>query len=177
MLKTYKFYKEFNLNLNSALNKISDQDYESFINLLKKHKKNNIFIFGNGGSSAIASHVSVDFLNIGYKSLNFNEYNLITCFSNDFGYDNWIIESLKSHVDKKDLLILISSSGMSKNIVNAAKFAKKKGIKSVTLSGFNKNNSLKKLGNINFWVDSKSYNIVEMTHHIILVSAIDFLKT
>ena len=101
---------------------------------------------------------------------------MITCFSNDFGYDNWIVKSLKPHATKNDLLILISSSGMSKNIVNAAKFAKKKGIKIVTLSGFDKNNSLKKLGNINFWIDSKSYNIVEMSHHIILVSAIDFLK-
>ena len=83
---------------------------------------------------------------------------------------------MQNHANKNEILILISSSGMSKNIIKAAKFAKKKEMKIITFSGFKSNNSLRKLGDINFWVNSNSYNIVEMTHHIILVSVIDFLK-
>lgn len=176
MLKTYKFYNEFYSKLNSVLKEIPQEDYNSVVKLIKNSKKNNIYFFGNGGSSSISSHVSVDFLNIGYKSINFNDHNLITCLSNDFGYENWIVKSLQNHAKKNELIILISSSGMSKNIITAAKFAKKKGMKIITLSGFKSNNSLRKLGDINFWVNSNSYNIVEMAHHIILVSVIDFLK-
>ena len=176
MLKTYKFYNEFYSKLNSVLKEIPQEDYNLVVKLIKNSKKNNIYFFGNGGSSSISSHVSVDFLNIGYKSINFNDHNLITCLSNDFGYENWIVKSLQNHAKKNELIILTSSSGMSKNIITAAKFAKKKGMKIITLSGFKSNNSLRKLGDINFWVNSNSYNIVEMAHHIILVSVIDFLK-
>ena len=118
-----KFYK--NLTKFYRLNEINQEDYNSFVKLLKNSKKNNIYFFGNGGSSSISSHVSVDFLNIGYKSINFNDHNLITCLSNDFGYENWIIRSLQNHANKNEILILISSSGMSKNIIKVAKFAKK----------------------------------------------------
>ena len=176
MQKSLLFFKEFNAKLTNSINKISESEYKLFINTLKASKKKNIFIFGNGGSSAIASHVSVDLANLGFKTLNFNEYNLITCYSNDFGYANWISKSLENHAKSQDLIILISSSGKSKNIINAAKFAKVKKMNIVTLSGFLRSNQLSKLGHINFWIDSKSYNIVETAHQIILVSAIDFLK-
>ena len=107
--------------------------------------------------------------------MNFNEPNLITCFSNDYGYENWIKEALKIYAKTDDLLILISSSGESLNILNAAEKAKNMGMKLVTLSGFDSNNSLRKYGDINLWVNSKSYNFVEMAHHIWLVSIVDFI--
>ena len=97
--------------------------------LLLNCKKNNkkVIIFGNGGSSAIASHFSVDLTkNSRIRCVNFNEYDLITCFSNDFGYENWILKAIDYYGDKGDLLILISSSGMSKNITNGCKIARKK---------------------------------------------------
>ena len=106
----------------------------------KKNKK--VIIFGNGGSSAIASHFSVDLTkNSGIKCVNFNEYDLITCFSNDFGYENWIFKAVEYYGDKGDLLILISSSGMSKNIINGCKIARKKKNENCYFIGFSKNKS------------------------------------
>ncbi len=144
----------------------------------KKNKK--VIIFGNGGSSAIASHFSVDLTkNSGIKCVNFNEYDLITCFSNDFGYENWIFKAVEYYGDEGDLLVLISSSGMSKNIINGCKIARKKRMKVVTLSGFQKTNLLNKKGDINIWINSKVYNIVENIHQIILLLLNDLtsLKT
>ena len=109
-------------------------------------------------------------------SLTFNNSNLITCFANDYGYENWVKEALISYAEKGDMLILISSSGNSKNIINGAHQAKKMGIPIITFTGFKNGNELNKIGDYNFWVDSESYNIVEMTHHIWLVSIVDYLS-
>ena len=73
------------------------------------------------------------------------------------------------------MVILISSSGTSQNIVRGADRAKDLGLKTITLSGFSENNDLRNRGDINFWLDSTSYNIVEMTHHIWLVAIVDYL--
>jgi D-sedoheptulose 7-phosphate isomerase len=84
---------------------------------IKKNKKK-IIIFGNGGSAAIASHVSVDLTkNSKIRCVNFNEADLITCFSNDFGYEHWIEKAIEYYGDKGDAVIFISSSGKSKNIL------------------------------------------------------------
>jgi D-sedoheptulose 7-phosphate isomerase len=139
-----------------------------------KKNKNKIYIVGNGGSSSIASHVSVDFTKVAKINCStFNNANLITCFANDYKYENWVVEAIKAYSSKKDLFILISSSGTSKNIVNAAQYCKKNNIDLITLSGFKKNNPLSQSGNINFHVESEDYNFIEMTHHIILVSIVD----
>ena len=74
------------------------------------------------------------------------------------------------------IFILISSSGKSKNILNASFYARTKNIYTVTFSGFDKNNPLSKKGNLNFWVNSKNYNFIEMTHHIWLLSVVDFFN-
>ena len=145
------------------------------IKKVKKSKKK-ILIFGNGGSAAIASHFSVDLTkNAKVRAVNFNEADLITCFSNDYGYENWVKKAIEYYSDRGDIIILISSSGTSKNIVNAAKYAKRKKIKLITFSGINKNNPIRKIGNINFFVNSKAYNIVENIHQIILLSLIDLI--
>ena len=148
--------------------------------LIIKSKKNNsrILVFGNGGSAAIASHFSVDLTkNVKVKAMNFNEADLITCFANDYGFDKWIEKAVEFYADKKDILILISSSGKSKNMINACKAAKKKKIsKIITLTGNNRNNPLSKLGDINLWVDSKIYNHIENTHQTWLLSICDLIK-
>ena len=79
------------------------------------------------------------------------------------------------YADKGDLLICISSSRKSKNIINGAKFAKKIGCKVVTLTGFNKLNKVRKIGHVNLWINSKNYNLIEMTHHTWLLSIVDYL--
>ena len=77
--------------------------------------------------------------------------------------------------DQNDTLVLISSSGNSMNMVRAAKKAKQLGINVITFTGFNNNNPLKKEGDLNFYVDSKAYNIIENTHQIWLLTACDLI--
>ena len=152
-------------------------EFNKAIKLLLKIKKSNkkIMIFGNGGSASVASHFSSDLTNISkIKCINFNEANLITCFANDFGFENWIKRTLEHFYEKGDLLILISSSGESLNMIKAANFAVKNKLDLITLTGFSKHNSLRKKGKVNFWVDSKKYNIIENTHQIILLSLVDY---
>ena len=135
-----------------------------------------LIIAGNGGSAAMASHVSVDFTKAaGIRAINFNEADLLTCFANDYGYERVFEKAVEFYGDEGDLLILISSSGSSENVVNAAQRAKKLGMEIITFSGFKSDNPLRKLGDINFWVDSKAYNIVEMTHHIWLLAIVDYI--
>ena len=176
-------YKKYHIKYISELNKLLlevDTDLidktVSIINNTGKLNRN-IFIIGNGGSSSIADHVSVDLVKAaGIKSTTFNNANLITCFANDYGHENWMKEALKVNCSKKDLVILISSSGNSKNIINAARYCKKNNITLLTFSGFDKKNPLRKIGNINFYVNSNKYNFVEMVHHIILVSIVDIFS-
>ena len=158
-------------------------DFKEIIKIEKiiksiKNSNKKVFVFGNGGSSSTASHFCVDLsLNLKIKAINFNEYNLITCFANDFGYENWVKKVLEKYSEKGDLLILISCSGNSMNLVNGNKFALKKKLSVVTLTGCEKNNKLRKQKNLsNLWVDSKKYNIIEIIHHMILLNIIDKLN-
>lgn len=135
-----------------------------------------ILIVGNGGSAAMASHLSVDFLKTaGVRAVNFNEANLITCFSNDYGYERWVEKAFEMHADQGDLAIIISSSGRSPNLINAALQAQKMQMNVLTVTGFDSDNPLCTMGDINLWVDSHAYNIVEMTHHVWLLAIVDYL--
>ena len=149
---------------------------ESAVNILLEVSTGGgkVIIAGNGGSAAMASHTSVDLTkNAQVRSINFNESDLITCFSNDFGYEKWVEKSLEYYADPGDCVILISSSGSSVNILNAAKKAKEMGLSVITFSGFSPSNPLRDLGDLNFYIDSKEYNIVEMSHHIWLLALVD----
>ena len=139
-------------------------------------KKGKVLIFGNGGSSAIASHVSVDLTkNAKIRSVNFNEADLITCFSNDYGYERWIEKAIDFYADKNDSVVLISSSGKSKNMINACKAAKRKKIKIISFTGHTKNNPLSRVSDLNLWINSKAYNFVENTHQIWLLTICDLI--
>ena len=167
----------------SDLNKLSNNlDKSTLIDiseeLIKSVQSNgSIIIVKNGGSAAITSHVVVDFLKaLGIRAFTFNESSLITCYTNDFGYENWVEEALKTYAQKNDVVILISSSGESANILNAAKHIKNNGLSLITFSGFNKNNSLSSLGSLNIWVDSSNYNYVEIIHNQFLLMLVDLVK-
>ena len=97
------------------------------------------------------------------------------CFSNDYGFDNWIDKAIKRFADKNDILFLISSSGTSKNMINAVSKNKNIFRKIITLTG-KANSKLVKLSDINIQVDSKTYNIIENSHQIILLTIIDLIK-
>ena len=168
------------------LNKFSkihlDYDNKNFLKIVKilkkiKKDKKKVIIVGNGGSAAMASHVSVDLTKMcKIRTINFNEADLLTCFSNDYGYENWVKKALSFYADKGDLFICISSSGESENIINGANFAKKVGCKVITLTGFDRKNKVKKIGDVNLWLNSKNYNIIEMTHHIWLLLICDYIS-
>ncbi len=170
------FYKDIFLEINNIL---KETDYvglekitKSLINANNKNKK--VIIFGNGGSAAISSHVSVDLTkNARIRCINFNEADLLTCFSNDFGYEKVYSKSIEFYADKGDVVIIISASGRSKNLLEAAKICKQKKIFLCTLTGFSKSNPLKKMGNINLWANSKAYNVIENIHQIWLLSIVD----
>ncbi len=141
------------------------------------YRRNAKLIFaGNGASAAIASHCAVDFTKqAGIRAIDFNEPDLITCFANDYGYEQWIAKAMEFYADFGDLVILISSSGKSPNIVKAAEYARQQHLTTITFTGFSSHNPLKQLGDLNFWVNSTVYNIVECTHMIWLTAAIDMI--
>ena len=170
------FFSHYTDSISELLKNVDTNLINASVNLIANtiKNKNKIYIIGNGGSSSIASHVSVDFTKVAKINCStFNNANLITCFANDYKYENWVVEAIKAYSLEQDLFILISSSGTSKNIVNAAQYCKQKKINLITLSGFKKNNPLSQSGNINFHVESEEYNFIEMTHHIILLSIVD----
>ena len=178
-MKNKNFIKTQFLEYQKVFKELDIGNYYKFINKLKsiQKNKNKLFLAGNGGRSSIASHVAVDFLkNTKIQAQTFNEYNLITCFSNDYGYEKWLEKSVSIYCKKGDSLILISSSGKSRNVINAAKFAKRKKIFLITFTGMKKNNPLSKTGNLNFWVNSKKYNTIENTHQILLTLATDIIS-
>ena len=140
-------------------------------------KGNKVFIFGNGGSAAISSHFSVDLTkNAGLRCVNFNEADLITCFANDYGFEHWVEKAIDFYGDEGDLLIVISSSGSSKNMLNGVKAARNGKFKAVvTLSGFDNDNPLCQLGDINLLVNSRAYNFVENIHQVWLLAIVDLI--
>lgn len=124
-----------------------------------------VIFVGNGGSAAVANHKALDFWFTGkIRGLSFSDSALLTCVSNDFGYPEVFARPISMFADKGDVLVAISSSGNSENIVRAAEEAKKMGCRVYTFSGFGEDNHLRQKGDLNFYVASRHYNKVESTH-------------
>lgn len=133
-----------------------------------------VYVIGNGGSAGIASHFSNDLMKaLQIPSQTFYDSNLLTCLANDIGYENVFSYPLQQLLKTDDLLVAISSSGQSKNILNAAELAHEKNASLVTLSGFSQTNPLRLKGDLNFWVDSKDYGLVETSHFFLLHTVVD----
>ncbi len=144
---------------------------EKFLNKLKQAKESDkrVFVVGNGGSAGVASHVVTDFVNKGgLRASTLHDPALLTCMANDYGYENAFAQILSTLAHKGDVLIAISSSGQSANIHNAIELMQKVGGITISLSGFKKNNPLRSLGSLNFWLDSNDYGFVEMGHFFLL---------
>lgn len=138
------------------------------------HKRGNKMLFiGNGGSAAIASHMAVDYTKNGaMRSMAFNDAPTLTCLANDYGYQNVFAKQIEYYAHKKDVIVIISTSGRSLNLLGAADEARELGCTVITLTGMNPNNELKRRGDINFWVPSADYGIVELTHLSLLHSIV-----
>lgn len=156
--------------------------YEEGINKLvdcfTKHKqdRSQIFFIGNGGSSAIASHMTADFMkNGGMNTYSVYDNAVTTCMGNDYGYEYVFSKPLEFLARGNDLLVAISSSGNSRNIVNAVNVAKTKGMEVITLTGFKADNVIKQRGKFNIYVPSEKYGIVESIHNLILQQIVDVI--
>lgn len=149
-----------------------EETCKMLLRLVRFNRK--LMFIGNGASAAISSHMAADFLkNGGIESMAFNDGPLITCMGNDYGYQHVFEKPIELMAHKGDILFAISSSGKSENILLAATAARLKKCNVVTLSGFESNNPLSILGDINFYVPSQEYGPVEIIHHAICHCILD----
>ena len=146
--------------------------------LEQANQGNKVIIIGNGGSASIANHLAIDLWKNGrIKATTYSDSALLTCISNDFGYEYVFEKPIEMFAEAGDVLIAISSSGMSDNIINGTIAAKKKGCKIITMSGFKENNSLRSRGEINFYVPSGSYGYVELAHSVLCHCIVDVITS
>ena len=136
-----------------------------------------VYWIGNGGSAALVSHLSQDLLNkCGVQSTTFNDPALLTCMANDYGYREVFRRPLLALARPGDLLVAVSSSGNSENIVGATESALAHGLVTVTLSAFDAANALDALPTaLAFHVPVASYGQAEVAHTALLHAALDML--
>lgn len=128
-----------------------------------------LYLVGNGGSAGVASHAMTDFFNVAkLRATTLHDLSLLTCMANDYGYENAFARMLAQMVRPGDVVITISSSGNSMNIRNAALQTQLNHGIVITFSGFKSENPLRAMGEINFWLDSCDYGLVEIGHQFIL---------
>jgi len=155
-----------------------DRTIQEIVDLIiaKNKKGNKIILIGNGGSASITSHIATDFLkNASIRAITFNDASLLTCISNDLGYEYVFQKPVEILAKKRDILFAISSSGKSKNILNAVLKTSQIGCLVITFSGFAKENPLRNMGEVNFYVPSSSYGYVEIVHLAICHRIVDDL--
>lgn len=173
-----EFTRNFFDRLAGALKSVSVSDGEgrcvdifeglekvSRVIISQSHAGNKLMFIGNGASAAISSHMATDYWkNGGIRSVAFNDISLLTCISNDHGYKHVFEKPIEMFADAGDILMAISSSGQSENILRAVRAARSAGCQVITFSGFAKDNPLSSMGDYNFYVASPSYGPVEIIH-------------
>lgn len=171
------FVQEYFDKEKKLIERISLENFEEIIRLLSNayEKENQIFIFGNGGSGSTASHFACD-LNKGislglkkrYKVICLNDnIPTILAYANDRSYDDIFIEQLKNFLRPKDIVIGISVSGKSQNVIKAIKYANEIGAETVTITGFD-GGKLAKEGKVSLIVPSDDMQQVEDIHLILM---------
>lgn len=178
-MKMKDFTKNYISSLYRVLNDLDDTAFEGIKNILleARERGNNIFVIGNGGSASTASHMTCD-LSKGilghtgaknikrFKIMSLDNLATLTAWSNDTGYNNALAEQLKNVISKDDVLIAISASGNSKNVINAVKIAKQAQAKIIGLAGFN-GGELEKKSDICLTARIDKYDVAEDAHLII----------
>lgn len=137
------------------------------------------FFCGNGASASMAEHMSHDwFQNAKMNTYTCSEVSHITAISNDLSYEDVFAYRIERILSEKDILVTISSSGNSPNIVKALEAGRANGAYCITLSGMKPDNRSRALGDLNFYVPLDYYGLVESAHAVILHAALDcFLET
>ena len=163
-----------------SLDNGADQAVEKIISIGTNSRK--IMLVGNGGSSSVVSHVQNDLCKaVGVRAIVFTEQPLLTALGNDLGYGSVYEWPTELWAEPGDLMIAVSSSGNSENILKAAHSSAVKECDLITFSGFDTDNALRKLGTLNFHVGSHVYGFVETAHaaltHFLTDRAMDILRT
>jgi len=147
-----------------------DEGAEAVVALLvtaRRHGRK-VMVVGNGGSAAIAAHLQNDLCKaVGVRALCFGETSLMTALANDHGYETAYELAVRQWAEDGDVLIAISSSGNSENILRAVQAAVESGCTVVTLSGFGADNRLRSLGAVNFHVPVAHYGLAESAHAVL----------
>ena len=183
--KVDEYCKDYFKEIEESYDNLAKRNLPKVIKLLhKKYKgKNNIFVCGNGGSAAIANHFECDHKKILSETKKINprlislcsNTALLTAISNDISYKYVYKKQLEYLANKGDVLITISSSGNSENIIQAIKFAKKNKMKVISFSGFNGGRS-RKMCDLNLHVNSQNYGVIENLHHAYMNIISQFIK-
>ncbi len=178
------FLKKYIKNLHSKINEVDKKNLNKAANQILKtiKKKGVIYVCGNGGSAAISNHYICDYLKFFRQNTNLkpkiislsNNIETITAISNDLDYKYVFKYQAESLCEKNDLIIIISSSGNSKNIVELIKYTKKKKIKTIGFSGFS-GGYLKKNCDISVHINATNYGIAEDSHHILMHVILQYL--
>jgi len=142
-----------------------------------RDKKRSIYLIGNGASASMASHLAADLAkNAHLHTEVFSDLSLITAISNDMSYEWVFAEPLRRRSKKGDMLVAISSSGASKNILRATEVAQKIGLKIITLSAMSPENPLRSKGVLNAYVPVETYGHAETCHAAILHHWMDMVE-
>jgi len=161
------------LSVRNNFGKVINSDV-AFIQLHKitqniRKRKNRIYFIGNGASASIASHISADLAKNAYIHTEvFTDISLMTALANDLSYEEVFSEPLRHRMTKGDMLVIISSSGNSPNVLRGAKTAKELGGTVITLSAIKEDNRLRQMGDLNFYVSAQTYALAETSHAAIL---------
>jgi D-sedoheptulose 7-phosphate isomerase len=148
----------------------AEEEFKKFQKAFGEHKR--IIILGNGGSNSVASHISQDYMKFHGKKVSvLSDPSMLTMLSNDYGYDKAYLKFLEYYAEKDTLVVLISSSGNSTNILNCMYYCEAEEIDYGILTGFDLNNKLRTRTKNSLWnyhVNSNSYGVVECVHQIFL---------
>lgn len=183
-------WKNYTDKFNKILNEVSfidnngvelevDKAFSILVKATEKirHNSRSIFLVGNGASASMASHFAADMAkNAHLHTEVFSDLSLITAISNDMGYDKVFAEPLRRRGRKGDMLIAISSSGKSPNVLEAVKLASQLDMFVFTLSAMSQENPLRRMGNINAHVKGETYGFAETSHAAILHYLMDMIE-
>lgn len=170
------YFDDYSKELSDTLAKISKDQLGQLFGLIDEARKNGkrVFILGNGGSAAAASHWVCDFgkgINVGdsrrlkIMALS-DDTSIYSAYGNDCGQDTTMTEQLKNFLEEGDLVISLSVSGNSSNLLTAHKYAKENGAKTVCVVGDYKG-KLIDLSDLAIVIESKNYGVVEDVHLIL----------
>lgn len=162
-----------------AVNKFEATKVDALRRAVDSRGRGLIILLGNGGSNSICSHIAQDYTKaLGKNAVAFSDPSRLTCYINDYGMENAYAQFVSEFAQEDSLVVLISSSGNSPNIINAAQKCRDLGVDFIILTGFNQKNKLRThfkeyaCNGLDIWVDSCDYGIVECAHQVFLHSII-----